>query len=132
MDPGALRQFVDKVFSSQCTQSLADLDFFLSQSSQSLIGDNSGQQKLIVIASKEMKELDINEECTATLLCYLELKSWLEITNAIYDTCTIKWDSSEKLKVLEKGFPVVAAAAATCREKGTLSLQIKFTLSCNC
>ena len=122
MDPDALGQFVDKVFSSQCTQSP---DFFFSQSSQSSTGDNASQQR--VISSKEMEQLDINENCTATLLCYLELEGWLEITNAVCDTCTIKWgDDVERLKVLEEKFRVVAAAAAKFQEKGTNRIYCTF------
>ena len=121
MDPGALEHFLEKMSSSQCTQQ--SLHFLLSQPSQGLTGDNSSQQ--IIISSKEMEKLDIKEDCTFTLLCYLELEGWLEITNAIYDTCTIKWgDDPKRLKVLEKEFSIVAAAAAKLRENGICILLI--------
>ena len=72
-----------------------------------------------------MEKLDLKEDCTATLLCYLELKRWLEITNAACDVCTIKWSGgSEQLKSLEKGFAVVAAAAAKLREEGTFIFRL--------
>ena len=81
-----------------------------------------------------MEKLDLKEDCTATLLCYLELKGWLEITNAVCDICTIKWSGgpgSEQLKALEnKGFPVVAAAAAKLREEGTLIFKFISVLQC--
>lgn len=66
-----------------------------------------------------MEKLDIRQDCTATLLCYLELEGWLEITNAVCDTCTIKWGDKpepERLNILKKEFPVVDAAVAIHQE----------------
>ena len=117
MDPGALRQFVDKVFSSY--QSTQIPDILPSNPSQSSTRPCVDRQPQMTISAKEMENLDIKESCTATLVCYLELQGWLEITNSIYDICTLKWDGgSDQLKSLERVFPVVAAATAKLRGKG--------------
>ena len=69
-----------------------------------------------------MLELDLKEECVATLLCYLELQGWLEVRNPVRDTCTLKcYGGHRQLRALARKVPSVAAATARLREKGELT-----------
>ena len=69
-----------------------------------------------------VQSLDVREECVSTLLCYLELKDWLEVLNVVNDSCTLKcYGGARQLRALAQKVPAVAAAAARLREKGEVS-----------
>ena len=57
------------------------------------------------------QSLDVNKECIATFLCYLEQRNWLRIINIFNDTCKLKWSGGEaKLKALSQKVSAVAEA----------------------
>ena len=64
---------------------------------------------------------DAKEECIQTLLCYLELKGWLEVKGTKKDLCTLKcYGGPRQLRALAQKVPAVAAAAASIQETGLL------------
>ena len=66
-----------------------------------------------------VQKLDVKEECISTLLCYLELRGWLEVMNVVNDMCTLKcYGGPRQLRALAQKVPAVAAAAARLRENG--------------
>ena len=69
-----------------------------------------GHKRIIPI--EEMSQsLDVNKECIATFLCYLEQRNWLRIINIFNDTCKLKWSGGEaKLKALSQKVSAVAEA----------------------
>ena len=70
-----------------------------------------------------VQRLDVKEECISTLLCYLELRGWLDVVNIVNDSCTLKcYGGARQLRALAQKVPAVAAAAARLRENGELAL----------
>lgn len=83
-----------------------------------------GREVAIPIESTVLS-LDVREECLATLLCYVELQGWLEVSTPVYDTCTLKcYGGARQLRALARKVPAVAAAAARLREKGDYPLSL--------
>ena len=66
-----------------------------------------------------VQALDVKEECLATLLCYLELRGWLEVMSPVKDACTLRcYGGPRQLRALARKVPAVAAAVARAKEQG--------------
>ena len=78
----------------------------------------AGHEVAVPIEST-VQALDVKEECLATLLCYLELRSWLEVMSPVKDTCTLRcYGGPRQLRALARKVPAVAAAVARAKEQG--------------
>ena len=76
----------------------------------------------VAIPIDEMKwNLDMDEESILTLLCYLELQSYLKLVGTVKDSCTLSWDGGQrKLRSLKRKIPVIAAATKFNTNDGTI------------
>ena len=78
----------------------------------------AGHEVAVPIEST-VQALDVKEECLATLLCYLELRGWLEVMSPVKDTCSLKcYGGPRQLRALARKVPAVAAAVARTKEQG--------------
>ena len=67
--------------------------------------------EIIIPIEETSQRLDVNKECIATFLCYLEQRDWLKIVNVFNDTCTFTWGGGrQQLEGLKQKVPAVAGA----------------------
>ena len=65
-----------------------------------------------------VQTLDVSEEGITTLLCYMELQSWLEVLSPVSDTCVLKcYGGSRQSSALSKKVPAIASALAQIKKK---------------
>ena len=76
----------------------------------------------VAIPIDEMKRsLDMNEESILTLLCNLELQSYLKLVGTVKDSCILAWDGGQrKLRSLKRKIPVIDAATKFNTNNGTI------------
>ena len=139
VDPYAIKQLIGKAFpkcackemkqSSTATQSDPQSSQSSLKSPPPLLGRIwycAGHEVAIPIEAT-VQSLDVREECLSTLLCYLELQSWLEVLNPVNDACTLKcYGGPRQLRALAQKLPSVAAAVARLREQGTVCIILSF------
>lgn len=118
VDSSTVKALLDKIFpecqcavQSQNSQTLpTSSDSTHSPPTLSSPRSCSGHKRIITI-EEISQSLDVNKECIATHLCYLEQQDWLKIINVFNDTCTLKWSGGEaKLKALSKKVRAVGEA----------------------
>ena len=103
VDSGTVKTLLDKIFpacrcpeqgQSQQTLPTPSPDSTHSPPTLSLPRSCRGHERVISI-EETGRSLDINEECIATFLCYLEQQNWLKIISVFNDTCTLSWSGGE-------------------------------------
>ena len=88
--------------------------------------------EVAVSIDSTVQALDVKEECLATLLCYLELRGWLEVMSPLKDTCTLKcYGGPRQLRALARKVPAVAAAVARTKEQGGVTYDSDLGTSIN-
>ena len=136
VDPYAIKQLVAKAFPKckckeikQSSTATPNPSQDAPQSSQSSPKSLSGRirycagHEVTIPIETTVQALDVREECLSTLLCYIELQSWLEVLNPVNDTCTLKcYGGPRQLRALARKLPSVAAAIARLREQGTVNI----------
>ena len=81
----------------------------------------TGHEVAFPIEAMELA-LDVKEECLATLLCYLELRGWIDMLSPGRDVCSLKcYGGARQLRALARKVPAVAAAVAWLRNNGETS-----------